>query len=175
MNKELTLTSEDFADVALRSIVATDQDSLRRWKNAHRFAFFYQDIITPEQQTQWFEGYWERPHDFMFIVLAEDAAVGCLGFRMLDSAADVYNVILGVPEMGGRGLMRKAMRLMCSYVLRDFTRDIGVKVLRANPAIEWYNKIGFQETQAHETYVEMRLDLARFQPCRFRITNREQK
>ncbi len=166
MKEHFTLVSPD-ANIALRTIAESDLENLRQWKNANRFAFFFQDVVTPEQQTAWFQGYLERSKDYMFIVQSEKRSIGCMGFRLLDNQADIYNVILGNPEMGGKGLMSKAMRLMCSYIAADFSQDISAQVLRSNPAIGWYRKNGFRESAAHDTYVEVKLDLTQFRPYPF--------
>lgn len=172
MNQQLTLASPEIDGVTLRSIVATDQENLCQWKNANRFAFFYQESISPEEQARWFQGYLERTNDWMFVVEAEGRVIGCLGFRLLEGEAgdhaDVYNVILGDATMGRRGWMRRALRLLCSFILARFTREIGVKVLSANSAVEWYQKTGFRLVADHENHVDLRLDLTHFQPCAFK-------
>ena len=167
MNKNLTLVSLEFDSVMLQSISESDQENLRQWKNANRFAFFHQEILTSEDQARWFQGYLEREYDWMFIVSTKAQPIGCMGFRLINSAADVYNVILGNPHMGKQGLMRNAMRLMCSYIAAGFTREIGVKVMRSNPALEWYRKLGFCEDTSNDTYLDFKLDLIRFESCKF--------
>ena len=62
--------------------------------------FSDQEIITPEAQGRWFKNYQERPDDWMFVVRVEGQTIGCMGFRLIDLEADVYNVILGGPEPG---------------------------------------------------------------------------
>lgn len=164
--QQFVLTSRDL-DVALRTIAEPDCENLRQWKNANRFSFFFQGIITPAQQAEWFRDYMERPNDFMFIVQSDEQTVGCMGFRVLDGHSDVYNVILANPQMGGKGLMGKAMRLMCSFMVAHFPPVVGARVLQSNPAIRWYRKNGFHEIAAHDTFVEMKLDMLLFQPCAF--------
>ena len=166
MNASFTLTCAE-ADISLRTITEADLEILRQWKNTQRFSFFYQDIITPEQQRRWYQGYLARPDDYMFIVVHAGQAIGCIGYRLLEGAIDIYNVILGDPAAGKRGWMSQALRLMCSYIIAHFTRDIIAQVLTTNPAIGWYEKNNFFTRARHETHVEMKLDLVRFAPCRF--------
>lgn len=170
MNRSFILASPDFGgDLALRTIVEADCEDLRQWKNANRFSFFHQEIITPQQQREWFAGYLARDDDYMFILSVRDRAIGCMGFRLLDDHADIYNVILADALLGGKGWMSQALRLMCSYILSDFTRDIRAKVLRSNPALDWYLKNGFRRRAEHETYFEIELDADQFQICSFQI------
>jgi RimJ/RimL family protein N-acetyltransferase len=168
MKEHISLFSSE-SQAALRSITTQDLENLRTWKNEHRAVFFYQRVITPEQQLQWFQGYLERPDDFMFIVSEATQAIGCMGFRIIDQRADIYNVILGRPESGGKGLMSQSIRLMCSYVAAHYSRDIGAQVLSANPARAWYRKNAFRETGVFDNYVQVQLDWQQFCPCSFQI------
>lgn len=164
MNQRFTLTAPEL-DVALRTITEADLENLRQWKNANRFSFFFQDIIAPEQQAQWFRNYLQRPNDYMFIVTYAGQSIGCLGFRFIDNSVDVYNVIRGISDAGQRGSMSQALRLMCSYILSQSTAEIIAQVLLANPAITWYQKNGFDRHAEHPNYVVMKLNRSRFAPC----------
>jgi RimJ/RimL family protein N-acetyltransferase len=155
------------SEISLRTIVASDCEKLRGWKNENRLSFFFQELITPQMQEVWFRGYLERANDYMFAVQHANEVIGCMGFRLIDNTADIYNVILGDPEYGGKGYMSRAMALMCSYILSKSTKDIGLKVLRANPALKWYLKNGFYEVLAHDSYFDLKLDTKRFEPCKF--------
>ena len=167
LDRRFVLTSSELDPLSLRSIDVSDLENLRRWKNANRFAFFSQELISPEGQARWFDGYRARPDDWMFTVRVAEQPIGCMGFRRLGAAVDIYNVILGDPAMGRRGWMRGGLRLLCSYVASRHTRAIGVQVLRSNPAVHWYEKLGFGEVAGHETFLDLALNFERFQPCSF--------
>jgi ribosomal protein S18 acetylase RimI-like enzyme len=162
----------DAVGVQLRTVAASDCENLRTWKNANRHAFFYQKLISPEEQMAWFRAYRERPDDHMFIVAAP-SDVGCMGFRLVEGKIDVYNVIRGVAGSSRKGEMRDALRLMCAYALcRYGGREVGCKVLIDNPAVAWYERCGFVRRARQETYYEMVLQedlsqmLFRVEPCR---------
>lgn len=139
--KSLTLKA---GPVTLRSIGPEDLEDLRRWKNDNRRAFFFKDVITPEGQKKWYEGYLGRPDDFMFVVEAEGMKVGCMGFRKIEGAADCYNII-GAPEGRGKGYLGAAMEAMCGHIEESLgTVPITCKVLKTNPAVTWYEKRGFK-------------------------------
>jgi RimJ/RimL family protein N-acetyltransferase len=152
-------------EVFLRTIMASDCENIRQWKNENRFSFFFQDIITSQMQEKWFGEYLERVADNMFVVQHDDIAIGCMGFRLIDGKADVYNVILGNPDYGRKGFMSKALALMCSYILSNSIQNIGLKVLRSNPALNWYLKNGFCEVSAHESFLELEVEIKRYEPC----------
>lgn len=146
----------------MRAIDTGDLERLRLWKNANRSAFFFQGEITERGQREWFEGYLARPDDFMFMV---NESLGCLGFRLVKGAADVYNV-MAAPQASGRGLMRSAMILLCSHILAERCPRIGCLVLKGNPALGWYEKCGYRVAREAENHLE--LELGSFSPCRYR-------
>ena len=165
----LTIWTPPQPNVKLRSITEDDIELLRVWKNAHRYSFFFQEIIEPEQQRWWFEQFCTREHDYMFIVQYDDVDVGCMGFRLLNDRIDIYNVILGRKEHSGKGTMSIAVCLMNGFIVDKFTEDITAKVLRSNPALEWYLKNGFEVVETFDTYYLIRLTK---RSCRYEIRYR---
>jgi RimJ/RimL family protein N-acetyltransferase len=157
MNESFLLESPALAEVSLRTAAPSDCEDLRAWKNDHRQYFFFQDIITPEMQQKWFAAYQDRPDDFMFMVLDRGQAVGCMAFRLRDEQADVYNVILGSPQHGGRGVMAKAMALMCSFARERLNRPVVARVLKVNPAMGWYQRRGFAIEAEEDVHYFIRL------------------
>lgn len=133
-------------NLEIRTITLADLENLRAWKNAHRMFFFHQEEIQPIQQEQWYSRYLQCSEDYMFIVEAEGHAVGCMGIRLLADGWDVYNVILGVTEYAGRGIMARAFQLMLQFASDRKHQPINLNVLKQNPAIGWYQKNGFQIT-----------------------------
>ena len=164
--KYFTLSGETPADARLRTITASDCETLRVWKNANREAFFHKEIITPKEQKAWFSGYLIRPDDLMFIV-DTGVDVGCMGIRLDSGAVDVYNVIRG-DKSGRRGLMREAMLLMCAFARSHYEGRIGCRVLSQNPAVAWYEQCGFAMLRERETHVEM--ELSTVQVVDFEVT-----
>ncbi len=141
MKGELTITSPG-SRVKLRAAGTADLDELRSWKNGAKAGFFFKGEINEAMQKAWYAGYLKRKDDFMFIVEHEGKKAGCLGFRMENGRADVYNVI-AAPEAAGKGIMAAAMILMCSYIGASRTQNIGCVVLKGNPALAYYDRCGF--------------------------------
>ena len=165
MKRTLLLTHSEYTQLALRSISADDLENLRQWKNANRQYFFYQEIISSEDQRRWFDGYLSREHDYMFIVVAQGTDIGCMAFRQLEAGGDIYNVILGLSEFGGYGWMARAFHIMCSYAIKKYPTRLAAKVLRDNPALEWYYRNGFKQVVAFPDYVEIELDRVQYKKC----------
>lgn len=167
MNRRLLLTARAEPRVVLRSAEARDLDDLRRWKNANKAGFFFKGEITPEMQAKWFDGYRARPKDFMFVVEHAGVRAGCMGFRTLDDGAiDAYNII-AAPEGAGKGLMKAAMAVMCSYAAKTFTKDIGCVVLKDNPAVGYYEACGFKVAGDGGDHDQFKLDWSRFRAVEF--------
>jgi RimJ/RimL family protein N-acetyltransferase len=151
----ITLTVQDDSQFALRAVTDADLEKLRQWKNEQHEFFFYKDEITPEQQRNWYAAFQLRPHDFMFMAVLYGQSIGCMGIRWLDNVWDVYNVILGRPEFGGRGFMGKAFNTMLAYALSVKELPITLQVLKHNPAVNWYLKNGFVITVKHDDHFSM--------------------
>ncbi len=171
MRKEFFLKSKNFANVILKTAEEKDCENLRQWKNAHRSLFFFQDIISSDQQQKWFQEYLERQNDYMFMVVYKFIPIGCMGFRLINGEADIYNVILGRPAMGGKGLMSHALRLMCSYIHSEWTPQIALKVLKTNPAVKWYKMNHFEESASQPGFLQLRLNIKNFKFCEWEKTN----
>ena len=79
-----------------------------------------------------------------------------MGIRLIDDHTwDVYNVILGVDELRGRGLMKGALQAMLRFATSHRPSRITLKVLRGNPAMAWYRINGFVVTSEHADHFFM--------------------
>ncbi len=145
----------DVIKLELRTINYQDLDSLRTWKNEQREYFFFKDLISQEQQRKWYLSYQERPEDHMFVVVVNDVSIGCMGIRLLDGNWDVYNVILGLKNYGGKGLMSNAFQAMLQFADSRHPNQITLQVIKENPAIVWYQKNGFKIISEHPAYFYM--------------------
>jgi ribosomal protein S18 acetylase RimI-like enzyme len=141
--------------LALRSASQCDLEYLRKWKNEQKQFFFHQEEIKPEQQLNWYRSFIKRPYDLMLMVEYEHRLFGCMGIRWQDNHWDIYNVILGVHEFGRRGLMGRAFATMLDFAGSLKTAPITLQVLKHNPAVEWYQKHGFEITEKYESFFSM--------------------
>lgn len=132
-----------------------DVELLRVWKNAARTAFFDQSEITLAQQAEWFAGLARRDDDFMFMVDVSGQPVGCMGYRKLNEAIDVYNVICGRREYRRRAIMSRALQALLVMAEDAYHLPITAKVLRSNPAAAFYTANGFVVAEAEEDRLVM--------------------
>ena len=142
-------------EISLRLINVDDLFNLRQWKNNHREAFFFKGEISFEQQEKWLDEYQKRHDDYMFIVLADDIEIGCMGIRLIDNIWDIYNVILGLQEYGGRGLMSRALGKLIYFAISIKPVTIVCKTLKNNFAVNWYKKNRFVIISEEENHYNM--------------------
>jgi RimJ/RimL family protein N-acetyltransferase len=157
MKPVATLHAEQPVPFDIRTVTENDIELLRVWKNAHREFFFYKEIITEEQQKAWYTRWSQEANDHLFIVEVDKLSVGCIGTRLFQDTADVYNVILGDKQFGGTGIMSEA--LCATVAFSQFLYPglpVCVRVLQSNPAIGWYERNGFSRIADNAEYATMK-------------------
>jgi len=162
----LAIINADFPDFLIRSITKDDLELLRHWKNKNKSFFFLKTDITEEQQQNWYTGFCNRPHDFMFIAEEVNSIrekVGCMGFRVLEDDSvllDAYNIMRFERTINRSYSMADIFKTMLKYAVTKYPEYImSVKVLKTNPAIQWYTeKIGFDVVIKGDEYYVFHLD-----------------
>ncbi len=167
--KEIKIESFE-GDIILKAVERDDIKLLRKWKNENRKYFFYNKIIKAKQQSEWFQSYISTADDYIFLIEYKGLKIGCIGFRLAGEVIDVYNVILGEKKFGGRGIMGRALRLMCSYIKDIYNKEITLKVLSENKARLWYSRNGFVEAgREGDEYTFMKLDINKFEYLKYNL------
>lgn len=141
--------------LVLRSASQSNLEYLRKWKNEQKQFFFHQEEITADQQEQWFGSFKQRPHDLMLMTEYNQQIFGCMGIRWQENHWDIYNVILGLQEFGGRGLMGLAFAALLDLAGSLKFAPISLQVLKHNPAVKWYQKQGFEIAETHDLFYFM--------------------
>lgn len=137
---------------SLRSIGSKDIENLRCWKNRHRNSFFHKEIISHEQQRDWFSAYISDEKNYMFVVVVAGQAIGSMGYRVEKDYIDVYNIMRGVETNIDKFSMADAFKLMLSYIKSKYKLKISCVVLNDNPAFKWYIKNGFVMRKEFDDY-----------------------
>jgi diamine N-acetyltransferase len=124
-----------------------NQDEIRKW-------FLNTAIIPADGHFAWFERYRELDNDFVFLILAKDlnnAPVGQISLYDIDwdaKTAEFGRLMIGEPRAKGRGIAKKATRLLldhCFGVMK--LKEITLEVKENNEAaIAIYQSTGFSET-----------------------------
>ncbi len=167
--KNIKIISE-VGDLILGGIEKKDIELIRKWRNENRQHFFYKGIIKPRQQIEWFQSYLDNEKENIFVVEFKGTGVGCIGFRFMNNSIDIYNVILGDKKFGGRGIMGRALRLMCSYILDNYHEEVTLMVLPENSKARlWYVNNGFEEKEIKEDYIPMKLNINKFAYLKYNL------
>ena len=173
MKPDVIIRATNPTPFLLRSIDVDDIELLRGWKNEHRQYFFYKEIILEEQQRAWYSRWAIEPNDHMFMVEIDGRPIGCVGVRLFEGTADVYNVILGDKSFGKTGIMSEAL---CATVgVAQFLYPevpVCVRVLTVNPAIGWYEKNGFVRSAENGDHVTMNWErpITTQYPCEIKVS-----
>jgi len=140
----------------LRSVLKTDAEVLRKWKNDHKEFFFHKQEISKEEQEKWIESLNARKDDHMFIIMDNETPIGSVGTRLYQEFVDIYNVILGDKSYKGKHVMTHAVWATVAFSNLVFVnKPVRVRVLRSNPAIKWYEKIGFNTIDYFDDHIFM--------------------
>lgn len=140
-------------DSLLYTIERNDIELLRINKNKNRDFFFLKDEISTDQQERWFDSYSQREDDFMFVCKESEITFGCMGFRLFEEKIDAYNIMRFCPS---QITMETCMKKMMEFAAQIFpSKQIQVRVLKHNPAISWYEKIGFEKVSDETNFVTL--------------------
>jgi len=152
---------------ALRLIEPRDLETLRRWRNQDsiRSWFVHSDVISPEQQAEWWNAYKDRDDDFVFIIeeIGEQRApVGAVSIYHVDPGgrrAEYGRLMIGEAQARGKGLGRDATRLAFRFAFDVLElKEVYLEVFEDNaPAIRIYEQCGFELTGKKDRMVLMRI------------------
>lgn len=131
-----------------------DIETLRIWKNSYKNSFFLQHDISIDQQIKWFKKYLNDQNNHMYIVVANNTKIGCIGARLETESTcwDIYNVINADPFSRGKGYMKSALLKVIKIIRSKQDLPVQAKVLKTNPAFEWYKRIGFHVSEDRLNY-----------------------
>ena len=160
-------------DVLLRLLQETDLPLTLNWRNQDhiRSWFFYSDLITPEQHRAWFDQYRERDDDFVFIIEETETLrrpigqVSLYSIDWTDRRAEFGRLMIGDREAQGKGLARRAARLLVEAAFDRFgLKEIHLEVIKDNaPAVAIYRQIGFRLSDEHDDVLTMKLTQSQFE------------
>jgi ribosomal protein S18 acetylase RimI-like enzyme len=147
-------------DVSLRPYLAEDFDFARQlyfetmqWAIERLFGW------DRAQQEASFDG-WFKP-DEVSIIVADKVDAGWIQQR-LDHGAIFVGSIYIVPRMQGKGIGTRVMRMILDLA-RQQSRPVTLAVMKINPALALYERLGFRITHDDEHKYYMRADGAKDQ------------
>jgi diamine N-acetyltransferase len=137
------------SQVALRLVEDRDLPLTLAWRNRDeaRKNFKNSEIISPDQHLSWFKRYLARDDDFVFIVEAENMAVGQAAVYGIDWNSGTAEIgrFLAAPEHSGKGYIRAGCELMIDLCWEKLDlKYLFLEVFEHNTrAIRLYESVGF--------------------------------
>lgn len=139
--------------VRLRPLILADLPLTLAWRNQDtvRPWFFYSEIIQPEQHRAWFNSYYERDDDFVFVIEETStlqSPVGQVAIYHVDweqQRAEFGRLMIGDSRARGLGLAKGATVLALEFAERYLgMREIYLSVYESNAAaLSIYRSCGF--------------------------------
>ena len=137
----------------LFTIEKSDIEALRVNKNKNREFFFLKDEITEEDQEKWYQAFQEREDDHMFVCKESGKVFGCMGFRLFENKVDAYNIMRFCESSYS---IKFCFSKMLEAAKIEFPeKKIQVRVLKTNPAISWYESLGFEHALDETNFVTL--------------------
>ena len=139
----------------LRELRNDDIEQVRVWRNQLeiRTWFLHDDIISMEQQQEWYKRYREKPDDLMVMVEIKDTGtpIGSIALYNTDMErhrSEIGRIMIGNLEYTGKGYAREAMQCIIDAVFTHTPlEEIYLEVKGDNDsAIHLYKRCSFITT-----------------------------
>ncbi len=155
----------DGGRVRLRLLEEADLPMTLAWRNqAHiRKWFLHSEVITPEQHHRWYEQYWDRDDDFVFVIEETETLGRPIGQAALYHAdwahgrVEFGRLMIGDAEAIGLGLATLSTTRLLSLAFIEWgLREVRLEVLSGNVAARAvYGRCGFEMTAEHDGVIDM--------------------
>ena len=139
-------------ELLFRPIIESDIENVRRWRNKDsiRQSFIYQEIISKEQQEQWYKNYVLNEKDIMFIIEYLGKAIGAVALYNIDlekKEAEFGRLMIGDLKARGLNIGRKTTCEICRFGFEVLgLKNIILEVFSDNVhAKKPYEEVGFKE------------------------------
>lgn len=152
----------------LITIEPSNAHLLASWREANRQWFLTSFQPNVEHTRAWIESVNASDDRVLLGVKPVDAEmIGVVGFAQIDRAnraAEVDHVLRGRPA--ARGIMSAALESLLAWGIRRGLHHITVRVFEDNPAVEFYEKVGFAPQPLAQPLKEVQIEGgSRWIPC----------
>jgi len=154
-------------NLRLRLLERSDLPTTLNWRNKANIRkwFVHSDPISWEEHQNWFEKYREDENDYVFIIEEKgvfNKSIGQISLYNIDRAnnrGELGRLMVGEEEARGKGLAKKATRLLVGIAFNNFLmKELYLNVFKNNyPAIHIYEQCGFKKVKKVDNMLEMNL------------------
>jgi RimJ/RimL family protein N-acetyltransferase len=147
--------------VRLRLLTRGDLDTTLAWRNRDEVRVWFKtpDPIRAADHYRWFDRYLARDDDFLFVIEAQDVAVGQASVYGIDWARGVAEIgrFLAAPGQGGKGYLRRACGQLVQCCQEQLQLSyLFLEVFAANErAVRLYAGAGFVEESRTADLIRM--------------------
>lgn len=137
--------------VVLKTIRKRDIEYCRKMKNKFLHTFFYQKIISKQEQIEWYHRYMDEENNYIFVMTKFLQKIGCIGYRIRDKTIDLYNLMA---NYNCEKQMKCAVDLVVRHIVEIYGEiPIGMYVLKSNYSMYvWCLRNGFNKSGESDTY-----------------------
>ncbi len=170
--QSLNLNHNNQNNISLSFITREDAETIRLWRNQNNIRrwFLHKEIISPEQQQQWFKNYYAKNDDYMFIIKDDEInkKIGCIALYNINNKlkiAEFGRLIIGDVNTVGKGYAFTASKLLCQFAFCNMNiNTIYLYVYEDNDkAIHLYDKLGFEMIESdNDRFLKMILTKDKF-------------
>lgn len=130
---------------------------LAAWREANRDWFLTTFEINVDRTRHWIESVIARDDRMLFGVRPSEAEImGVVGLAGIDTekgSAEIDHVLRGRPAP--QGIMTKALESLIAWAARHGLKELRTRVFADNPAVGFYEKIGFVSRLPAEPMIEV--------------------
>ena len=154
-SKKLPAASLRSGKVHLRLIEHSDLPMTLKWRNKKHIRkwFFDSEVIAPEKHEEWFQKYFKKEGDFVFIIeeiVKFKKPVGQVSLYNIDwkeKVAEYGRLIIGEEDARGIGIAKEATEMLLSFAFIELELErVELEVMSSNKrAIGIYHACGFEE------------------------------
>ncbi|MDR0890827.1 MAG: UDP-4-amino-4,6-dideoxy-N-acetyl-beta-L-altrosamine N-acetyltransferase [Endomicrobium sp.] len=147
------------SDVKLRSILESDLETIRNWRNSKEVSqYMYTDnIISPEQQIQWFKKISNDNSSRYWIIEYDNQAVGVVSISEISDLYDscFWGFYIGNTNFRGLGIASKVEYLILSYVFDTLKLNkLRCEAFSDNKVINLHEKFGFRREAYYRNHIK---------------------
>ncbi len=149
--------------VAIRPLKEEDAYTSVKWRNDSEVFKYtgntYAHEITIESELAWIRKVMANPNDYRCAIISDGVYVGNIYLTEIEDGGAHYHIFIGDKSYWGKGVAKKASKLIIEYGFRELHLDIiTLRVKKENiSACCLYKSLGFREVKSDDEWSTMQI------------------
>lgn len=150
-------------NVRIRPLREEDAQISYKWRNDTEVFKYtganYDHEITLEDESNWIRNVSKNKNEYRCAIMANEEYVGNIYLTDIENGCATYHIFIGNKDYWGKGVAKEASRQIIDFGFKVLNlTEICLKVKHDNIAAKaLYTKLGFQEYDADDMWLSMRL------------------